>query len=85
MPIGIHTDPTVKAEILAKIRDQGMSVMEASASYGVHSKTIYGWLRTGVVNSDRSLVLELNRLRKENEQLYRLLGRATAEMQKSKR
>lgn len=85
MPIGIHTDPALKAEILAKIRDQGVSVMEASSSYGVHSKTIYGWLRNGVVNSDRSLVLELNRLRKENEQLYRLLGRATAEMQKSKR
>jgi transposase-like protein len=85
MPIGIHTDPALKAEILRKIRDQGMSVTEASTSYGVHSKTIYGWLRNGVVNSDRSLVLELNRLRKENEQLYRLLGRATAEMQKSKR
>lgn len=85
MPVGKHTDPKLKATIIKKIRDEGMSVSEAHAQYGVHPKTIYGWLKNGVVNSERSLVLELNRLRKENEQLYKLLGRATAEMQKSKK
>jgi hypothetical protein len=55
-----------------------------SAEYNVSSKSIYTWLREGVVDGNRSLILELNRLRKENEQLYRLLGRATAEMQRSK-
>lgn len=85
MPVGKHTDPNLKAKIIAKIRDEGMAVIDASNTYNVHSKTIYGWLKDGVVDSNRSLVLELNRLRKENEQLYRLLGRATAEMQKSKR
>lgn len=85
MPVGKHTDPTIKATIIKQIRDEGMSVSEASAHYNVHPKTIYSWLRSGVVNSERSMVLELNRLRKENEQLYKLLGRATAEMQKSKK
>ncbi len=85
MPVGKHTDPNLKTKIIAKIRDEGMAVIDASNTYNVHPKTIYGWLKNGVVDSNRSLVLELNRLRKENEQLYRLLGRATAEMQKSKR
>ena len=84
MPIGKHTDPTLKASILTKIRDEGMSVTDASATYGVNAKTIYRWLQGTVVDGHRNLVLELNRLRKENEQLYKLLGRATAEMQKSK-
>jgi transposase len=84
MPIGKHTDPHLKTKILAKIRDEGMSSAEASKQYGVPSKTIYGWLKNGVVDSNRSTILELNKLRKENEQLYKLLGRATAEMQKSK-
>lgn len=85
MAKGVPTNPAVKAEIVAKIRDQGMSVSEASRTYGFSSKSIYTWLREGVVDGNRNLILELNRLRKENEQLYRLLGRATAEMQKSKR
>ena len=84
MPIGQHTDPNIKAEILTKIRDHGMRVSEAANSYGISTKTIYTWLRTGVVDGNRSLILELNRLRKENEQLYKLLGRATAELQRPK-
>jgi transposase-like protein len=84
MPVGRHTDPTIKSEIIAKIRNEGMSVNDASTIYDVNAKTIYRWLKEGVVDSDRSLILELNKLRKENEQLYKLLGRATAEMQKSK-
>ncbi len=78
MPVGKHTDPKLKEKIIKKIRDEGMSVSDAHAQYNIHPKTIYGWLRSGVVGSERSMVLELNRLRKENEQLYKLLGRATA-------
>ena len=84
MPTGKPIDPKRKAEIVAKVRDEGMSVSEASATYSVSAKSIYTWLREGVVDGNRNLILELNRLRKENEQLYKLLGRATAEMHKSK-
>jgi len=84
MPVGKHTDPAVKAEILKAIRNEGMRVNDAAAKYDVHSKTIYGWLRDNVVNSNTSLVLQLNRLKKENEQLYNLLGRATAELKRPK-
>lgn len=86
MPTGKPIDPNLRAEIVSKIRNDGMSVSAASAQYGVNSKSIYYWLRDGVVdgNGNRNLILELNRLRKENEQLYKLLGRATAEMQRPK-
>lgn len=84
MAKGIPVDPSRKAEIVAKIRDEGMRVTDAAAQYGVSSKSIYTWLREGVVDGNRNLILELNKLKKENEQLYKLLGRATAEMQKSK-
>lgn len=84
MPKGKPTDPAIRAEIVNKIRNEGMSVSEASTTYGVNSKSIYYWLREGVVDGNRNLILENNRLKKENEQLYKLLGRATAEMQKSK-
>lgn len=84
MAKGIPTDPAVRAEVVAKIRDHGMRVTEASEKYGFSTKTIYTWLRDGVVDGNRNLILENNRLKRENEQLYKLLGRATAEMQRSK-
>lgn len=84
MPKGKPTDLDIRAEIVSKIRNDGMSVSEASTTYGVSSKSIYYWLREGVVDGNRNLILENNKLKKENEQLYKLLGRATAEMQKSK-
>lgn len=85
MAKGIPTDPKLKAEIVAKVRDEGMRVSDVSVQYGVSAKSVYTWLREGVVDGNRNLILELNRLRKENEQLYKLLGRATAEMQRPKR
>ena len=67
-----------------QVRNNGMRVSEAANKYNVNARTIYGWLKQGVVDGNRNLILENNRLKKENEQLYKLLGRATAEMQKSK-
>ena len=85
MAKGKPTDPKLRAEIVSKIRDEGLGVSAASAQYSVSAKSIYTWLREGVVDGNRNLILELNRLRKENEQLYKLLGRATAEMHRSKK
>jgi transposase-like protein len=73
-----------KQEIINKIHE-GLSVRDASADYGVSTKSIYRWLRDGLQDGDRNLALENNRLRKENEQLYALLGRATAEMKRPKK
>lgn len=74
-----------KQTIIKKIRDEGLSVRAASEQYQVSTKTIYHWLRDGITDGSRSVILENQRLKKENEQLYRLLGRATAEMQRPKR
>ena len=84
MPTGKPTDPKLRAEIVSKIRDGGMSVTDASVTYGFSSKTIYTWLKVGVVDGNRNLILENNKLKKEIEQLYKLLGRATAEMNRPK-
>lgn len=84
MPRGIPADRTHKDEIVAKIRDHGLSVSEASAQHNLSPKTIYVWLREGVVDGNRNLILENNKLKKKIEKLYKLLGRATAEMQRPK-
>ena len=84
MAKGKPTDPSVRAEIVSKVRDEGMSVTVASATYGISSKSIYTWLREGVVDGNRNLILENNRLKKELEIAYRILGRLTAETKRPK-
>ena len=84
MSRGKPIDSNVRAEIVGKVRDGGMSVADASATYDVSSKTIYTWLREGVVDGNRNLILENNQLKKELEIAYRILGRLTAETKRPK-
>ena len=84
MATGKPTDPKLKDEILDKIRNHGVAASTVSKATGVSTPVIYRWLRAGIVDKDRNLILENNRLRKENEQLYKMLGKATAELNRSK-
>jgi transposase-like protein len=84
MPKGKPIDQSLKAEIVGKIRDYGLSVADASATYGFSAKSIYTWLRDGVVDGNRNLILENNKLKKELEIAYRILGRLTAETKRPK-
>lgn len=72
----------IKDEILDKVRNEGLSVAEASERYKVNYKTVYGWLKDGIGDAN---TLELNRLRKENTQLYRIIGEITAELKTQKK
>jgi transposase-like protein len=73
-----------KQEILKKIKEDNVSVSDASVDSGVSTKTIYHWLRDGVGNGNQNLVLENKKLKKEMEQVYAMLGKATALMQRPK-
>lgn len=77
-------DPSIKASAIDDVRNNGMPVSEAAKKYGVDPRTIYGWLKSGVVDNNKNLILENNRLKKELEQAYKVLGRLTAESQRPK-
>ena len=63
----------LKDEILTKIKTEGLSGAEAARRYGVNVKNIFRWLTDGVGGTS-SQVLELNRLKRENQQLKQLIG-----------
>lgn len=85
MAKGVIIPQETRDEIITKIRDEGMTVAEAARQYNISPKAIYSWMRDSVSTSSTSLILENNRLKKEIEQLYNLLGRATVELKKSKK
>lgn len=72
-----------KQKIINEIRDSGKKVIDIANEYQVSTKAIYAWLRTGIGGD--SSALEIARLKRENEQLYSILGKVTAELKRPKK
>jgi len=71
-----------KEEILFKIKN-GATVLETANQYGISPKTIYTWLRNQV-KPDISII-EYNRLKRENDELKRIIGLITLELERGKK
>ncbi len=74
----------LKDEILTKITVEGLSGAEAARRYGINVKNIYRWLADGVSRTS-SQVLELNRLKRENQQLKQLIGQLLLDHERGKK
>ena len=76
--MGRRVSKEIREEIIHKVQS-GERVADLAEQYAVSPKTIYGWLRQdsgeGVVS-----VLEYNKLKRENEELKRLIGELTLTM-----
>lgn len=72
-----------KDEVLAKAR-AGEKVATLAAQYGISIKTIYFWLRSDTGEEVVS-VLKYNKLRRENEELKRLIGELTLDLSQGKK
>lgn len=71
-----------KEEILLKVKE-GASVAETAEQYGISSKTIYTWLQNQV--KPNISIMEYNRLKRENEELKRIIGLITLELERGKK
>lgn len=67
----------IRQEVLEKIRE-GRKVSAVSQEYGIDDQTIRNWLQRDT-GGQRSEILEVSRLRRENEALLRLVGQLTYE------
>jgi len=68
----------IKDEVLAKAK-AGEKVRSLADQYGISDRTIYGWLRQNTGEEVVS-VLKYNKLKRENEELKRLVGELTLGM-----
>jgi len=73
----------IKDEVLAKAKS-GEKVSALADQYGISDKTIYTWLRMDTGEAVVSVV-KYNRLKRENEELKRLVGELTLNMSLGKK
>ena len=72
----------IKLEVLGKVKE-GQKVVALSVQYGISSKTIYGWI-TKQIAPPVSL-LKYHQLKKENEELKRLVGMMALDLELEKK
>ena len=75
--------PELKAQILRRIQQEGITASQAAKDHGVSAKTVYSWLSAGAELP--SNILQVNKLRRENDELKRLLAEAMLMQERSKK
>lgn len=73
--MGKRYSKELKEEVLGKIRE-GQKVVELSKAYGINDMTIRTWIERDTESSSGEL-LEISRLRRENEALLKIVGQLT--------
>ncbi len=73
----------VKEQILKRVKEEGVSVVQAAKEHGVSDKTIYNWLGKRV--SDQPTWTEITRLKRENKMLMELVGEITVKLSQAQK
>ena len=73
-----RVSPEVRAEIVKKIKEEGISVPQISKDYGVHHTTIYSWLGAGAQGTPTWS--EFARVQRQNRELLALVGELTLQL-----
>lgn len=77
-----RVDPAIKAEIISKAKN-GERVLDLAKQYGFFYRTIYRWMGEKANQSNDQL--EVVRLRRQNEELVKIIGEQTLEITRLKK
>lgn len=80
---GTKISVEVKEQIINRIKNDGISVVQASKDHGVHEKTIYGWIAKKV--EGQPTLSENIKLKRENDMLFRLVGEMTLKLSETQK
>ena len=73
----------VKEQIINRIKNEGLTVAQAAKEHGVHETTVYGWL--GGKAKGTPSMLEYIKLKRENDELLRLVGLITLKLSETQK
>lgn len=74
--------PELREQILARIKNEGVSVLQAAKDHGVSNRTIYQWLGG---NADGPSYAETAKLKRENKALLELVGEMTLKLSETQK
>lgn len=75
--------PEQKREIIIRIKEKGERVADLAKEYGVHPRTIYGFLSRSSQNS--GALLELAKLKREKDALLKIVGQLIVDQKLGKK
>ena len=81
--MGKRYSKEIRAEVLGKIRG-GRRVSEVANEHGICEMTVRSWLERDT-DGQGGQILEMSRLRRENEALLRIVGQLTYESETQKK
>ena len=75
--------PDVKEQIINRIKNDGVTVVQAAQEHGVSENTIYAWIAKKT--DGQPTLSEIIKLKKENAQLFQLLGEITLKLSETQK
>jgi transposase-like protein len=73
----------IKADIIRRVKEEGVSVSQAAKDHGIHETTIYGWMGTGATGTPSWS--EFSRLQKQNKELFEVIGELTIKLSQTQK
>jgi transposase-like protein len=75
--------PELKEQIINRIKNEGVTVVQAAKDHGIAEGTIYAWIAK---KTDEQISLsEYIKLKRENQQLFQLLGEITLKLSETQK
>jgi transposase-like protein len=75
--------PEVREQIINRIKNEGVTVAQAAKDHGVSEQTVYNWIGAKVDGGPS--VMEIAKLRRENDELLKLVGILTLKLNESQK
>lgn len=75
---GYRVPKEIKQQILDRIKNNGLTVADASKEHAVSAQTIYTWLGNTVKSSVS--MIEFSKLKRENDMLKQIIGDLTIKL-----
>lgn len=77
-------DPKLKQEIIAQVKSGELTQSEACKLYGVSSGSMSMWCRQDVVGGEKNYITQINQLKRELDNAYRVIGKLSAHADRPK-
>lgn len=83
MKKGHRVAAEVKADIIRRIKEEGVPIAQAAKEHGITDRAIYKWLGTGAQGAPT--FSEFSRIQKQNRDLLQIIGEMTLKLSEAQK